>query len=161
MPNSHSTACELPPDPAEPAFPVSGGRGVAIGVPVDAGVNVPVVVGVVVPVATGVVVPVAAGVVVPVVVGVVVPVAVGVVVPVAVGVSVPVPGVKVVVAPGVVVAGTTSLVTVAVQIVSAPPPFADPLHWSTFTGKVEVIVDPAPTVQVNPTLVPPLPEPLH
>ena len=30
-----------------------------------------------------------------------------------------------------------------------------------FTGSVEVAVEPVETVQMNPTLVPPLPEPLH
>ena len=81
---------------------------------------------------------------------------------VAVGVADPV-GVAVGVAVGVGVSGvaTTSFVTVAVQIVSAPPPLPEPLHWSMFTASVEVSVDPVVTVQTNPTLVPPLPEPLH
>ena len=62
-------------------------------------------------------------------------------------------------------AGATTWVrtflTVAVQRTSEPPPFAEPLHWSTFTEKAEVIVDPVVTEQMNETLVPPLPEPLH
>ena len=58
--------------------------------------------------------------------------------------------------------GTTrSFVTVAVQRTRAPPPFAEPLHWSTFTGSVVVVLDPPVTEQTKPTLVPPLPEPLH
>ena len=55
----------------------------------------------------------------------------------------------------------TTFETDALQITSEPPPLPDPLHWSMFTGSVEVIVDPVAPVQVNPTLVPPLPEPLH
>ncbi len=54
-----------------------------------------------------------------------------------------------------------ALVTVAEQFVRAPPPFAEPLHWSTFTRKPATVVEVVLTVQVNPTLVPPLPEPLH
>lgn len=57
--------------------------------------------------------------------------------------------------------GETSFVTVAVQRTSEPPPFAEPLHWSTFTTRVEVAVDPSVTRQINPTLVPPFPESLH
>jgi len=45
-------------------------------------------------------------------------------------------------------AATTSFVTVAVQITSAPPPLPEPLHWSTFTGSVAVIVDAPVTVHV-------------
>ncbi len=58
-------------------------------------------------------------------------------------------------------AATTRFETVAWQMVSAPPPFAEPLHWSMFTASVVVVVDVPSTEQVKPTLVPPLPEPLH
>ena len=59
------------------------------------------------------------------------------------------------------VAARMTLLTVAVHRTSEPPPFAEPLHWSTFTGSDADVVDPVPTEQMNPTLVPPLPEPLH
>ena len=86
---------------------------------------------------------------------------------VAAGVAV---GPGVVVAPGVALAvgvavatGCASMIelTFAEQRTREPPPFAEPLHWSTFTESVALIVDEGPTVQMNPTLVPPLPEPLH
>ena len=60
-----------------------------------------------------------------------------------------------------VAARMTTLLTVAVHRTSEPPPFAEPLHWSTFTGSDADVVEPVPTEQMNPTLVPPLPEPLH
>src|SRR5437868_3584413 len=57
---------------------------------------------------------------------------------------------------GVAVAGTTvaarmtSLVTVARQVVRAPPPLAEPLHWSMLIGSAAVVVEPAPASQVKP-----------
>jgi hypothetical protein len=59
------------------------------------------------------------------------------------------------------VAARMTLLTVAVHRTNEPPPFAEPLHWSTFTGSDADVVEPVPTEQMNPTLVPPLPEPLH
>lgn len=58
-------------------------------------------------------------------------------------------------------AAITRFVTVASHSVRAPPPLADPLHWSTLIASVEVVVEVPNTRQVNPTLVPPFPEPLH
>jgi hypothetical protein len=55
----------------------------------------------------------------------------------------------------------TLLVIVTVQVTVVPPPavLADPLHWSTVTGGIEVVVAPVVTVQV---MVPPAePEALH
>jgi hypothetical protein len=60
-----------------------------------------------------------------------------------------------------VAAVVTTLVTVALQRTNEPPPFAEPLHWSTFSASAADIVDPVETEQMKPTLVPPLPEPLH
>jgi hypothetical protein len=139
-----------------PAFPVRGGSGVRGGIvggvvpggtttrggtPTGTGIGVT---------ATGEAVGVAVGA----AVGVTVAAAVGVTVGVAVGATV---GVAV----GVGVATWTFVVTVAEQRVSAPPPFADPLHWSTLIGRVALAVEPPLTEQMKPTLVPPLPEPLH
>ncbi len=121
---------------------VTTGVPVGIGVDVEDGVPVAVAEGVPVVVAEGVPVVVAEGV--PVVVAVPEAVAVADTLWVAVG-----------------VAARTWFVTVAVHCTSEPPPFAEPLHWSTFTGRVEVMVDAPVTVQANPTLVPPLPDPLH
>ncbi len=59
------------------------------------------------------------------------------------------------------VAAKNWFVTVARHLTSEPPPFAEPLHWSMFTGSEEVMVDSTLTMQMNPTLVPPLPDPLH
>ena len=59
------------------------------------------------------------------------------------------------------VAARMTLLTVAVHRTSEPPPFAEPLHWSTFTGSEADVVEPVLTEQMNPTLVPPLPELLH
>jgi len=59
------------------------------------------------------------------------------------------------------VAARMTLLTVAVHRTSEPPPFAEPLHWSTFTGSDADVVEPVPTEQMKPTLVPPLPELLH
>jgi hypothetical protein len=42
----------------------------------------------------------------------------------------------------------TSFVTVAMHVTSAPPSFAEALHWSMFTGSVNVIVDPVVTRQM-------------
>ena len=114
--------------------------GVPVGVPVGVGVGVPVGV----PVGLGVRVPVGVE------VG-------GTPVDVAVG------GILV----GVFVSGATSFVTVAVHLMNEPPPLAEPLHWSTCTGKVTVVVDAVLTAQLGEprgtagTRPPPLPEPLH
>ena len=134
-------------------------EGGAAGVGVDVAVGdcgVPVVVAVIVVVAVAVVVAV------PVVVVVTVVVAVPAVVGEAVTVVVPVPAVEVAVVLAVAdgVPGVTWLVTAAWQVTSAPPPLAESLHWSTFTGKLAVVVEGA-TVQTKPTFVPPLPDPLH
>lgn len=59
------------------------------------------------------------------------------------------------------VAARMTLLTVAVHRTSEPPPFAEPLHWSTFSDSEADVVEPVLTEQMNPTLVPPLPEPLH
>lgn len=55
----------------------------------------------------------------------------------------------------------TSFTTVTSQTTSAPPPFAEPLHWSIFRGSAWVMLEPGVTLQVKRTFVPPLPEPLH
>jgi hypothetical protein len=51
------------------------------------------------------------------------------------------------------------LVKLAEQIMRAPPPLAEPLHWVIVTGRAEAMEPVA--VQVMPTRVPPLAEPLH
>ena len=147
--------------------PVAGGRGagvelppgvvVAVGVGVGVGVVVavaPVGVAVVEPVGVAVVEPVGEAVGEPVGEAVAEPVGEAVAEPVAVADAVGVPG------PGVGV-GTTWLLTVASHVTSAPPPFPEPLHWSTFTAIAAFIVEPAVTVQMKATLPPPFPELLH
>jgi hypothetical protein len=43
-----------------------------------------------------------------------------------------------------------------------PPPFPEPLHWSTLTGSAEVSVEPGSTVHLTRSVPPPpVPEPLH
>jgi hypothetical protein len=139
-------------------LPVAGGRGagvlvtVATGVPVTVDVATGVLVGIGVDVEDGVPVVGAVGVPEAVAEGVVVTVAEGVPVAVAVADTLWV---------AVGVGARTWFVTVAVHCTSEPPPFAESLHWSMFIGSVVVMVDPPVTVQTNPTLVPPLPEPLH
>ena len=88
--------------------------------------------------------------------GVAVGAAVGAVVGAVVGAAVGAP-----VGVGVTGAATTTELTVAWHRTSAPPPFAEPLHWSTLTGSTEVVVELVVTVQTKPTLVPPFPELLH
>ncbi len=176
IPRSQRAACEPLAVPELPVLPVAGGPGAGVLVTVAVGVLVTVAVGVPVVVAIGVAEAVADGVVVTVAEGVPVVVAEGVPVVVAEGVPVVVAkGVPVVVAEGVPVvvavadtlwvavgvAARTWFVTVAVHCTSEPPPFAESLHWATCTSSVEVMVDPPVTVQANPTLVPPFPEPLH
>ena len=58
-------------------------------------------------------------------------------------------------------ATVTTLLTVALQRTNEPPPFAEPLHWSTLTARAADMVDPVATEHMNPTLVSPLPELLH
>ena len=77
------------------------------------------------------------------------------------GVAVAAAAVGVALGDGDAVAARMTLLTVAVHRTSEPPPFAEPLHWSTFTGSDADVVEPVPTEQMKPTLVPPLPEPLH
>jgi hypothetical protein len=56
-------------------------------------------------------------------------------------------------------AGAALLETFAVQVRSAPPPLAEPLHWLILRAGAEATVPAA--VQFMPTRVPPLAEPLH
>ena len=155
-PSIHSIACELPPCFGSPPLPVAGGRGAVGGATTTVGVDVADAAGVGAADSVGDGVPDAVGVDVADAVGVEVaePVGVDVADPVGVDVADPV-GV------GVSDVEATKFVTVAVQLTSAPPPLPEPLHWSTFTGSVVVIVDAPVTMHANPTLVPPLPEPLH
>ena len=56
--------------------------------------------------------------------------------------------------------GATALFSMlAEQMTRAPPPLAEPLHWLTLTLRAAASVPVA--VQVRPTRVPPLAEPLH
>lgn len=50
------------------------------------------------------------------------------------------------------------LVIVTVQVTKLPPPFSEPLHWSTVTGNARLVVPEALHVILPP---PPLPDPLH
>ena len=52
----------------------------------------------------------------------------------------------------------TLVVMVVVQVTKLPPPFSEPLHWSTVTGNAALVVPEAVQVMSPP---PPLPEPLH
>jgi hypothetical protein len=52
----------------------------------------------------------------------------------------------------------TFVVIVVEQVTVLPPPFSDPLHWSTVTGNEALVVPDAVHTSVAP---PPLPEPLH
>ena len=87
---------------------------------------------------------------------------VGVPVPGAVGVPEPgVPGMLeggVVGSDGPVCVSTTFVVIVVEQVTVLPPPFSEPLHWSTVTGNEALVVPAAVHTRVPP---PPLPEPLH
>ena len=56
--------------------------------------------------------------------------------------------------------GAERFVMVTKHSVSAPPPFADPLHWEILMGIARGSNEPV-TSHVKPTLVPSLPEPLH
>jgi len=143
-----------PSDPVEPAieldqaFPVGAGRG-ATGVAVVGGGDA---------VTTGVGAGVACCCGVTGVVGAGVTTAAGATVGTGVGATIAGAGVGA----GVGVAATTTMFeTSASQITSAPPPFAESLHWSMLTGSVDVIVEAPDPVHVKPTLVPPLPDPLH
>ena len=55
---------------------------------------------------------------------------------------------------------TTLVRIVVVQLTMPPPPFAEPLHWSTVTGNVELTIPVAVQCDGN-TRPPPLPDPLH
>ncbi len=83
-----------------------------------------------------------------------------------VGVGVTV-GVGVIVGVGVTVGvgdgGTvTLLVRLVRQVTVAPPPFPEPLHWSTETVRSDVVVEPEPTVhRTRRVPPPPFPDPLH
>ena len=61
---------------------------------------------------------------------------------------------------GAVPVGATVMLFVieTVQVTKLPPPFSEPLHWLTVTGKVELLVPEALHVIAPP---PPVPEPLH
>jgi len=50
------------------------------------------------------------------------------------------------------------VVMVVEHVTVLPPPFSDPLHWSTVTGNASLVVPDAVQTRVAP---PPLPEPLH
>jgi hypothetical protein len=53
---------------------------------------------------------------------------------------------------------TAFVVIRVVQVTKLPPPFSEPLHWSTVTGKSELTVPDALQVITPP---PPVPDPLH
>ncbi len=53
---------------------------------------------------------------------------------------------------------TRLLEIVVVQVMKLPPPFSEPLHWSTDTGNAALVVPEAVQVIIPP---PPLPDPLH
>jgi hypothetical protein len=53
------------------------------------------------------------------------------------------------------------LIRETVQVTVAPPPFPDPLHWSTVTGSAEVCVDGSTEHRTRMVPPPPLPELLH
>jgi len=58
------------------------------------------------------------------------------------------------------VAACTTLVMLAEQMIRAPPPLAEPLHWLTMTARADAAVPVAVQVDVA-TTPPPLAEPLH
>ena len=68
--------------------------------------------------------------------------------------GVPPPGVP---PPGVPVS-VMFVVIVVEHVTVLPPPFSEPLHWSTVTGNAALVVPDAVQTKVAP---PPLPEPLH
>jgi hypothetical protein len=53
---------------------------------------------------------------------------------------------------------TTFVVIVVAQVTKLPPPFSEPLHWSTVTGNDVLVVPDALQVIIPP---PPVPDPLH
>lgn len=56
----------------------------------------------------------------------------------------------------------TLVVTLALQVTVAPPPFPEPLHWLMVTLRSELVVEADPTVQRTRCVPPPpLPDPLH
>jgi hypothetical protein len=61
--------------------------------------------------------------------------------------------------------GTAAVTTFSMetlQVATAPPPLADPLHWLTVTGNAAEIVDAVATVhRTRPAPPPPLTDPLH